>query len=63
MALTQQAQRTTFQELEQSIQSILDREALGRIAIDMPRILAGDQGADVVLSDGIESSYPDEMTQ
>ena len=58
MALTQQAQRATFQELEQSIQSILDREALGRIAIDMPRILAGDPGADVVLSDGDKIFLP-----
>ena len=58
MALTQQAQRATFQELEQSIQSILEREALGRIAIDMPRILAGDPGADVVLSDGDKVFLP-----
>jgi polysaccharide export outer membrane protein len=58
MALTQQAQRATFQELEQSIQSILEREALGRIAIDLPRILAGDQGADVVLGDGDKVFLP-----
>ena len=58
MALTQQEQRATFQELEQSIQAILDREALGRIAIDLPRILAGDRGADVVLSDGDKVVMP-----
>jgi polysaccharide export outer membrane protein len=58
MALTQQQQRATFQELELSIQAILDREALGRIAIDFPRILAGDRGADVVLSDGDKVFMP-----
>lgn len=58
MALTQQQQRATFEELEQSIQSILEREALGRIAIDLPRILAGDRGADVVLSDGDKVYLP-----
>lgn len=52
MSLTQQQQQATFQELEQAIQSILERKALGRIAIDLPRILAGDEGADVVLSNG-----------
>ena len=58
MALTQQEQRATFQELELSIQALLDREALGRIAIDLPRILAGDRSADVVLSDGDKVFMP-----
>lgn len=58
MALTQQQQRTTFEELEQSIQSLLNREALGRVAIDLPRILAGDEAADVVLADGDKIFMP-----
>ena len=58
MTLTQQEQRATFQELNEAIQAILDRESLGRIAIDLPRILAGDQSADLVVADGDKIYLP-----
>lgn len=57
-SLTQQGQQATFQELELAVSSLLEGEALGRIAIDLPRILAGDEAADIVLSDGDKLFLP-----
>jgi polysaccharide export outer membrane protein len=51
-SLTQQQQMASYQELEQAISGLTERDSLGRIAIDLPRILAGDRGADLPLSDG-----------
>jgi polysaccharide export outer membrane protein len=51
-SLTQQQQMASYGELEQAIAGLTERDNLGRIAIDLPRILAGDRGADLPLSDG-----------
>ena len=51
-SLTQEQQNTTFADLELAVEGLLARESVGRVAIDLPRILAGDEGADLILSDG-----------
>lgn len=60
-ALTQEQQVTSFAELEQAVAGLLDRESVGRVAIDLPRILAGDDAADIVLSNGDRLFVPQQQ--
>jgi len=42
----------TSSEVEESIQALLSTEVMGRLIIDLPRLLSGDVTADIVLQDG-----------
>lgn len=40
------------QEIEESISALLSSEIIGRLVVDVPRLLSGDSSADIVLQDG-----------
>ena len=40
------------QEIEESIAALLSSEIIGRLIVDLPRIMSGDSSADIVLQDG-----------
>ena len=42
----------TSSEVEESIQALLSTEVMGRLIIDLPRLLSGDVSADIILQDG-----------
>jgi protein involved in polysaccharide export with SLBB domain len=42
----------TSSEVEEGIQALLSTEVMGRLIIDLPRLLSGDVTADIVLQDG-----------
>lgn len=48
----------TSEEVENSIAALLSTEAVGRLIIDLPRIIYGDQSADLVLQDGDVLTVP-----
>ena len=42
----------TSSEVEEGIQALLSTEVMGRLIIDLPRLLSGDVTADIILQDG-----------
>ena len=44
--------QVTSSEIEEGIQALLSTEVMGRLIIDLPRLLSGDVSADIILQDG-----------
>ena len=45
------------------LQGVLEKEAVGRVVIDLPAILAGNSDADIQLEAGINYSFPNLATR
>lgn len=61
-SLTLEEQNTEIIELETILELITSDEPLGRLIIDLPKILGGDSSADIVLQDGDSIVIPRETT-
>lgn len=57
-SITLEENQTGLDELEIALASLSQQENLGRLIIDVPSILLGDESADIVLQDGDSLSIP-----